>query len=958
MCLHYSPRSVRMQNGAHARVETPQPIKMEDELASESNSPALPAIEVFDTKHNHEGSSPSHDAKSETGGSTVMSVVATSPSAAAMYLDYNDGVDISERYIREQSSPSALRQKGSTLQAVASTRNAGEAGAADVDGAHDLHSAETAEMRHAHTLPTPSSSAFESPASTPAAKDSQRTPQKRSSTAASNDTGIEMSQDGTSMGDVSLDSAQGGNSRRPRAAHKRLKQLGGYYGKGAKPVVGEDAGDEVGTSTEPVGEDSQRSAPVSRASSMAIAMDADVQDGAQGIQSEGLVSTEALAGPSTPAKASQQPSLSMGLRDSASKRQPTKMLHAGTGADDGEGNNEFCETCNGVGHFICCDGCPRSFHFACINPPLDIDELPSTIGDQDDKWFCNACKAQMRPKSKSRPPKGTFGKLFQRLEDDNPTIFSLPQDVRNYFKGVATASDGSYVNSTMLRPLKINKFGLVDERDPLRLKDKNGKLVLCYRCGQSALPPSQDKQWQREGMARVDANILSETNRKGWRNLIGCDFCNLHWHLDCLDPPLASMPPLSRKWMCPNHVEHVLRPERVPKNAANSLSVHDLPVPSEKSMGPGKHYRTRVVNDGRIDIIPDPMDTYFGTSSSNASKDAEAATPAAAVAGSALNENRGRGLDRGWEEIEIPSTASGHVKGAVGAAANAPHIRFKYRLPEKVVRLDFWGKAELERQSRTERFIRALGEQVCAPLDLLATIANADHPPATATDAARRAAATAAAESGMPEDRARELIAQTFGSAAYFARPSVPRSWHLSDSKEQANGGEQNGVDAKISALRETFVEGDFEREFNEIEPAPPVRAPSRRQPKGGETTEATPNSAQAGRTQGYFTPGPKRSGSASSLTDIVSEHSPSHNEKGTVAEAAAAAEAGATATSGVAAAEAKAAEVLGMDLEEVAQLRALKRLVGYRGADALLDFVLRGNKERSSVAESSMRPR
>lgn len=44
--------------------------------------------------------------------------------------------------------------------------------------------------------------------------------------------------------------------------------------------------------------------------------------------------------------------------------------------------------------------------------------------------------------------------------------------------------------------------------------------------------------------------------------LIQCDYCPLLFHMDCLDPPLTALP--AGKWMCPNHVEHlvvrVLRP--------------------------------------------------------------------------------------------------------------------------------------------------------------------------------------------------------------------------------------------------------------------------------------------------------------------------------------------------------------------------------------------------------------
>ncbi|VDO32946.1 unnamed protein product [Onchocerca flexuosa] len=38
--------------------------------------------------------------------------------------------------------------------------------------------------------------------------------------------------------------------------------------------------------------------------------------------------------------------------------------------------------------------------------------------------------------------------------------------------------------------------------------------------------------------------------------MIQCDFCSLCYHLDCLTPPLPSVP--KDKWMCPAHVEHIL----------------------------------------------------------------------------------------------------------------------------------------------------------------------------------------------------------------------------------------------------------------------------------------------------------------------------------------------------------------------------------------------------------------
>jgi len=38
--------------------------------------------------------------------------------------------------------------------------------------------------------------------------------------------------------------------------------------------------------------------------------------------------------------------------------------------------------------------------------------------------------------------------------------------------------------------------------------------------------------------------------------LIQCDYCPLLFHMDCLDPPLTALP--AGKWMCPNHIEHLV----------------------------------------------------------------------------------------------------------------------------------------------------------------------------------------------------------------------------------------------------------------------------------------------------------------------------------------------------------------------------------------------------------------
>ncbi len=39
---------------------------------------------------------------------------------------------------------------------------------------------------------------------------------------------------------------------------------------------------------------------------------------------------------------------------------------------------------------------------------------------------------------------------------------------------------------------------------------------------------------------------------------IHCDYCPLTYHLDCLTPPMISLPLSNEKWMCPNHMTPIL----------------------------------------------------------------------------------------------------------------------------------------------------------------------------------------------------------------------------------------------------------------------------------------------------------------------------------------------------------------------------------------------------------------
>ncbi|KAK3322168.1 hypothetical protein B0H66DRAFT_192771 [Apodospora peruviana] len=186
-------------------------------------------------------------------------------------------------------------------------------------------------------------------------------------------------------------------------------------------------------------------------------------------------------------------------------------------------NDDYCSSCGGNGELICCDGCTRSFHFNCVDPPLVKDSMPV-------EWFCNVCRSARSPPGLPSHT-GAFAALLERLDARNSSAFNLPADIRNYFEGVRTNADGEYEEIVaVIKPGRKKKSDEDQVPDFFRLRDAEGNAVICHNCHKSA-----------------------EENRA----IIPCSLCGLFWHLECLDPPLAN-PPVLRTWRCPCHVDDLL----------------------------------------------------------------------------------------------------------------------------------------------------------------------------------------------------------------------------------------------------------------------------------------------------------------------------------------------------------------------------------------------------------------
>ncbi|KAJ2558848.1 hypothetical protein EV175_000607 [Coemansia sp. RSA 1933] len=190
--------------------------------------------------------------------------------------------------------------------------------------------------------------------------------------------------------------------------------------------------------------------------------------------------------------------------------------------------HDTCDACDQPGQFVCCDLCPRVFHFYCADPPMSREAVSNI-----DHWFCRECAHRVSRKRKSRAHvKNIFYPLISAMEFKNPRVFVVPDEIRRQFDGIERDIDGTFINVREDRPQRVN--GGQANRDFTRLVDDHNEAIMCYRCGLSAL----------HGL------------------IVRCDYCPLNWHWDCLDPPLCSAPPPHKRWMCPNHADHAMRRHR------------------------------------------------------------------------------------------------------------------------------------------------------------------------------------------------------------------------------------------------------------------------------------------------------------------------------------------------------------------------------------------------------------
>ncbi|KAJ3079480.1 hypothetical protein HK102_003748, partial [Quaeritorhiza haematococci] len=184
-----------------------------------------------------------------------------------------------------------------------------------------------------------------------------------------------------------------------------------------------------------------------------------------------------------------------------------------------------------------------------------------------------------RTPSSSKRPLDLFKELIDDLDSMNPRVFELPREIRDNFEHVWTHPiTGAYVDTREYEVVGLSTRGHRSTRNNggsgkgnsanannggtahsgLDGSTASGALAgsapssalnsqpLCYRCRKTGirLPPTSFLGSysipQPHTAPGKSAGVTVQAVRS---EMIKCDYCDLHWHLDCLDPPLSCVPP-------------------------------------------------------------------------------------------------------------------------------------------------------------------------------------------------------------------------------------------------------------------------------------------------------------------------------------------------------------------------------------------------------------------------------
>ena len=157
-----------------------------------------------------------------------------------------------------------------------------------------------------------------------------------------------------------------------------------------------------------------------------------------------------------------------------------------------DGNQFFCEICQGFGNVVCCDGCPKVYHAACIDPS---DPARKGLDNDDDPWFCGSCRLR-----------------------GNATRLLSTQSSKVTPKDASPLSKSFHPDKSLSRPERRTAKRKCNE-----CQQAGGEMIPCTGCGVNYIhsPPCKGVDDSADGMhdlcsdCRVQALVKQEEEENG-----------------------------------------------------------------------------------------------------------------------------------------------------------------------------------------------------------------------------------------------------------------------------------------------------------------------------------------------------------------------------------------------------------------------------------------------------------
>lgn len=88
---------------------------------------------------------------------------------------------------------------------------------------------------------------------------------------------------------------------------------------------------------------------------------------------------------------------------------------------DPQENYDYCDACGDPGELLCCDGCPNVFHGACLDPPIDTNNMP------DDQWYCPQCEMSGAPNKGSENSSKGYSNIASNVSSASKAAITEPR---------------------------------------------------------------------------------------------------------------------------------------------------------------------------------------------------------------------------------------------------------------------------------------------------------------------------------------------------------------------------------------------------------------------------------------------------------------------------------------------------------------------------------------------------